>query len=292
MSHTPSADGPPQGDEEWSSIIRPQKGWFDWNLHELWRYRDLVTLLVWRDFVAYYKQTILGPLWHIIQPLLTTITFTVIFGRVAGLPTDGAPPFLFYMAGNLVWAYFSACLTNVSATFVRNAPLLGKVYFHRLAIPVAITISALISFAIQFVLFAGFLAWYGLRGTPISIGPSACLAPLWILMIAGFGFGGGVVISALTTRYRDLAFVVGFGAQLLMYATPVIYPLSAVPEKYRWISWANPLTPIIEGFRHGFLGGPGVDPLHVVYSLGCLAVILVTGLMLFSRVERTFMDSV
>lgn len=294
MSDTthPVSPRPSDDDAGWTTVIRPTKGAFDWRLGELWRYRDLVSLFVWRDFVAYYKQTILGPLWHIIQPLLTTLTFTLIFGRVAGLPTDGAPPFLFYMAGNVVWTYFATCLSNTSTTFVKNAPLLGKVYFHRLVIPVSIVLSALIALAIQFVLFLAFIGAYLLMGAKIPVNSSALLTPLWVLMLAGYGLGGGVIVSALTTRYRDLSFVVGFGVQLLMYASPVIYPTSAVPEKYQWIIRLNPLAPLLESFRHGFLGGAAVDPVYLVYSAVALVVLLVLGLVLFSRVERTFMDTV
>jgi lipopolysaccharide transport system permease protein len=294
MSDTTASPGPESSadDSGWTTVIRPTKGAFDWRLGELWRYRDLILLFVWRDFVAYYKQTILGPLWHVVQPLMTTVTFTLIFGRVAGLPTDGAPPFLFYMAGNVVWAYFATCLSSTSTTFVKNAPLLGKVYFHRLVIPVSIVLSSLIAFAIQFVLFLIFVAGYLFSGSRIPVSSSALLTPVWVLMLAGYGLGGGVIVSALTTRYRDLTFVVGFGVQLLMYATPVIYPVSAVPEKYQWIVRMNPLAPLIESFRHGFVGGTAVNPMHLLYSAVALVVLLVVGLILFSRVERTFMDTV
>lgn len=291
MTTEPDAK-PLDGEGPWTTVFRPRRGWFDWNLGELWRYRDLVSLLVWRDFVAYYKQTILGPLWHLLQPLLTTLTFTLIFGRVAGLSTDGSPPFLFYMAGNVVWAYFAGCLVNVSGTFVKNAPLMGKVYFHRLAIPVAVVLSSLIAFAIQFAMFVLCLGIYALMGTPMAVNSGALWTPLWVLMLAGFGLGFGIVVSALTTRYRDLAHAVGFGVQLWLYATPVIYPSSALPEKYRWLAWVNPLGPVVEGFRRGFLGGPPVDPWHLAFSVGCLVLVLLAGLMLFSRVERTFMDTV
>lgn len=279
-------------DSAWTTVIRPHTGWFDWRLGELWRCRDLISLFVWRDFVAVYKQTVLGPLWHVIQPLLTTITFTLVFGRVAGLPTDGAPPFLFYMVGNIVWVYFATCLTKTSNTFVGNSQLLGKVYFHRLAIPVSIILSSLISLGIQLLLFAASLGWFALRGTTIPLNPSILLAPVWILMLAGFGLAGGIVASALTTRYRDLVHLIGFGMQLFMYATPVIYPTSAVPEKYRWIVQLNPLAPLIEAFRQGFLGGTPVSVGQMLYSAVCLLVMLVAGMVLFSRVEKTFMDTV
>lgn len=278
--------------EPWTITIEPRTGWFDWRLKELWGCRDLIFLLVWRDFVAYYKQTILGPLWHVIQPLLTTITFTVIFGNVARLPTNGAPPFLFYLAGNVLWTYFSTCLTKTATTFVSNSALLGKVYFHRMVIPVSVVFSALIAFGIQFGMFLAFYCWHLFRGVPIGLNLSVLLLPLHVLMLGGFGLAGGVVISAMTTRYRDLSHVVGFGVQLAMYATPVIYPLSALPEKYRWIAVLNPLTPIMESFRNAFLGGAPVEALSLVYSAACLVALLLVGMALFSKVERTFMDTV
>src|SRR5512139_1453894 len=209
-------------DTYWTMDIEPQRSLFDLHLGELWRYRDLVMLFVRRDFVAVYKQTILGPLWYLIQPLLTTVTFTFIFGQVASLPTDGLPKFLFYMSGTVVWSYFAACLTKTSETFVQNAHLFGKVYFPRMAVPVSILISNLITFLIQFVLLVAFIIYFVLRGT--SIQPNwlwIALSPLLILMMAGLGLGFGIIISSLTTKYRDLRFLVTFGVQLLMYATPV-----------------------------------------------------------------------
>ena len=220
----------PSPDENWDMVIEPQRSLFDLRFGELWRYRDLVLLFVRRDFVAVYKQTILGPLWYLIQPLLTTITFTVIFGQIASLPTDGLPQFLFYMSGTVVWAYFADCLNKTSNTFVRNANLFGKVYFPRMAVPVSILISNLITFAIQFGLFIVFVLFFALRGTPIQPNWTwVALSPLLVLMMAGLGLGFGIIISSLTTKYRDLRFLVTFGVQLLMYATPVIYPVSSIP---------------------------------------------------------------
>lgn len=279
-------------DEHWTTRITPHQGWLDWRLRQLWRYRDLISLFVWRDFVSVYKQTILGPAWHIIQPLLTTLTFTVIFGNVAKLPTDGAPPFLFYLTGTVAWSYFSNCLINTSRTFVGNAHLLGKVYFHRLTIPISIVISGLISFGIQFGFLLVALAYYAVVGRPLHFTGWVLLSPLFLLMLAGYGLGGGIIVSALTTRYRDLANLVAFGVQLLMYATPVIYPASSVPAKYRWITELNPLTPIMEGLRLGFLGVGDASFGQLGISIGLMTAVIVLGLMLFTHVERTFMDTV
>ena len=292
MPANPSAPPESQVPGAWTIIIGPHKGVFDWRLAELWKCRDLISLFIWRDFVSFYKQTILGPLWHIIQPLLTTLTFTIIFGKVAGLSTNGSPPFLFYLAGNLLWTYFSGCLTKTANTFVANSALLGKVYFHRMAIPISIVLSNLIAFGIQFTLFLAFWAFYFARGIRVEPNLWMLSAPLAVIMIAGFGLGGGVIVSALTTRYRDLAQLVTFGVQLLMFATPVIYPVSSVPEKYRWVVSLNPLSPVFEAFRNGFLGGGTVTISQLAVSAVVMVATLVLGLMLFSRVEQTFMDTV
>ncbi len=279
-------------DSTWTMVIRPRRGWLDLSLNELWAYRDLVALFVWRDFVALYKQTILGPLWYLIQPVLTTVTFTLVFGRLAGLSTDGAPDFLFYMAGAVVWSYFSACLTKTANTFTGNAAIFGKVYFPRLAVPVSILFSNLIAFAIQLVLFLAFLAYYLLSGASVAPTPWLLAMPLLLLLMAGLGLGIGIIVSSLTTRYRDLQFLVAFGAQLLMYATTVIYPLSTVPEKYRWLLVANPMTSVVETFRFAFLGQGTVELVHLAYSAAFTLVVLVIGIVLFNRVEQTFMDTV
>ncbi|MBN2117156.1 MAG: ABC transporter permease [Anaerolineales bacterium] len=273
--------------------IEPQRGLLDLRFGELWRYRDLVMLFVRRDFVAVYKQTILGPLWYLIQPLLTTVIFTFIFGQIARLPTDGLPQFLFYMSGTVVWSYFAECLNKTSNTFVQNANLFGKVYFPRMAVPVSILISNLITFSIQFALFVAFILYFVLRGTPIQ--PNwlwITLSPLLILMMAGLGLGFGVIISSLTTKYRDLRFLVTFGVQLLMYATPVIYPVSAIPERFQWIILANPMTPIVEAFRYAFLGAGTVDLGHLLYSFVFMLIVVFLGSVIFNRVEQTFMDTV
>jgi lipopolysaccharide transport system permease protein len=283
---------PPSSPSAVETIIAPSRGWFDWRLGQLWRYRDLVTLFVWRDFVSVYKQTVLGPAWHVIQPLLTTIVFTLIFSRVAGLSTDGAPPFLFYMIGNVGWTYFASSLDNTSKTFVANSQMLGKVYFHRLVIPISIVISGLITFGIQLGVFLVVFGAYVLSGTSVHITSWLLLVPALVLMLGGFGLGGGILICALTTRYRDFKHVVTFGVQLMMYATPVIYPVSAVPAKYRWIAEINPLTPVIEALRLAFLGVGTVSPDRLLVSFAVMLVLLAGGVMLFTRVERTFMDTV
>ncbi len=282
-----------QPNESWDMIIQPQRGLLDLRLGELWKYRDLVMLFVRRDFVAVYKQTILGPLWYLIQPLLTTLTFTVIFGQIASLPTDGLPQFLFYMSGTVVWSYFADCLNKTSNTFVQNANLFGKVYFPRMAVPVSILISNLITFLIQFGMFLAFMAFFALSGTPIQLNWLWIgLSPALMAMMAGLGLGFGIIISSLTTKYRDLRFLVQFGVQLLMYATPVIYPVSSIPAQWQWVIQINPMTPIVEAFRFAFLGAGTVDTGHLLYSFGFMVVVVLIGAVIFNRVEQTFMDTV
>ena len=278
--------------DEWDLIIQSQRGWWDLRLNELWRYRDLIRLLVWRDFVAYYKQTVLGPLWYIVQPVLTTIVFTIIFGNIAKLSTDGLPPFLFYMAGNTVWSYFSACLLSTSNTFTANAGVFGKVYFPRLSMPVSVVISNLISFGIRLAIFLLFLVYFILTGADIHPTWWILSLPLLALIMALMGLGFGIIASSMTTKYRDLQQLVGFGVQLLMYATPVIYPLSSIEGGWRWLILANPMTPVVEMFRLAFLGASAVDPVSLLYSAGFTAVVFLAGLLIFNHVETTFMDTV
>jgi lipopolysaccharide transport system permease protein len=280
-------------DERWDLIIEPQRSWLDLRLGEVWRYKDLILLFVQRDFVSLYKQTILGPLWYLIQPLLTTIIFTFIFGNIASLPTDGLPKFLFYMSGTVVWSYFADCLNKTSQTFINNANLFGKVYFPRLAVPLSILLSNMITFAIQFGMFLIFELYFIWQGAAIQ--PNwlwILLSPVLILMMAGLGLGFGIIISSLTTKYRDLRFLVTFGVQLLMYAAPVIYPVSSVPAKFQWVILANPMTSIIEAFRYAFLGVGTVQIGQLVYSFVFMLVVMLTGTMIFNRVEQTFMDTV
>lgn len=278
--------------ENWDMIIQPQRSWFDVRLGELWKARDLIMLFVWRDFVSVYKQTILGPLWYLIQPVLTTLTFTIFFGRIAKLSTDGLPQFLFYMSGTVIWGYFASCLTKTSSTFTANAGLFGKVYFPRLAVPISILISNLITFALQFLLFLGFLVYFMATGSSVYPNAGMLLLPVLLLIMAGLGLGFGIIVSALTTRYRDLSFLVTFGVQLLMYATPIIYPLSSIPERFRFLISANPMTPIIEAFRYAFLGTGSISAMNLLYSFSVMLFALALGILLFNRIEATFMDTV
>ena len=282
----------PAGEQGWDLVIEPPKGWFDLHLRDLWRYRDLVGLFVRRDFVAVYKQTILGPLWHLIQPLLTTLMFTVVFGQIAGLPTDGIPQFAFYMAGTTVWSYFANCLTRTSNTFAANAGIFGKVYFPRMVVPASTVLSQLIAFAIQFGFFLCFYTYFRLHGAAIRPNWAIGLLPALLLLMAGLGLGFGIVISSLTTKYRDLQVLVGFGVQLWMYATPVIYPLSTMPDRFRWLLVANPMTAVVETFRYGFFGTGTFSWAYLGYSAGFTVALLLAGLAVFNRVERTFMDTV
>ncbi len=281
-----------RNDGGWSTVITPQRGWFDWRLGQLWRFRDLVVLFVWRDFIAAYKQTVLGPAWHVAQPLMTTLTLTLVFAGVVRLSTDGAPPFLFYLSGTVLWGYFSTTLTRTSTTFTANASLLSKIYFHRLTIPLSIVLSNLIALGIQLGVFAICLAYYIANGSSVHITQWALLTPLLVLVLAGYGLGLGIIVSALTTRYRDLTNLVTFGVQLFMFATPVIYPVSAIPAQYAIIARFNPLSPIIEAFRAGFLGVGTFTVDQLAVSGAGMVFLVVTGLMLFTRVERTFSDTV
>ncbi len=280
------------GADHWTMILRPKKSLFQINLKELWQYRDLIALFVRRDFVAKYKQTILGPLWFIIQPLLTTLMFVVVFGNIAGIPTDGIPQVLFYMSGIVGWNYFSTCLNDTSQTFLKNASIFGKVYFPRLAMPISVVISNMVSFIIQFLFLLCFLLYFYLRGADVSTGIEVLLLPFLVLMMAGLGLGFGIIISSLTTKYRDLTHLVGFGVSLWMYATPIIYPLSEIPERYRMFVLANPMTPLIETFKTVLLGVGSVNYLYLLYSLVFTIVLLAIGVLIFNKVERTFMDTV
>ena len=278
--------------EDWDLIIQPRDSLLHLHLKDLWRYRDLITLFVRRDFVTQFKQTILGPAWFVIQPLLTTIMFTIIFGNIAKLSTDGLPKMVFYLSGNTLWIYFSECLTKSSKTFTDNAHLFGKVYFPRLAVPISITLSGLLRFTLQFGFFMCFWGYYAAQGTGIHFTLAACLLPLLVLIMAGLSLGFGIIFSAMTTKYRDMTFLLEFGVRLLMYATPVIYPLSVIEGRWKWFILANPMTPIIEAFRYGFLGVGSFNWLYLAYSFGFMTILLFIGIVIFNRVEKTFMDTV
>ena len=278
--------------QQWTSVIKPVSGWFDIHLGSIWRYRDLIMLFVRRDFVAVYKQTILGPIWFLLQPLFTTLVFVVIFGKVAKLSTDGLPQVLFYLSGVVAWRYFADCLSKTSNTFVGNAGIFGKVWFPRLTVPISIVISNLITFGIQFVLFLGFWVFFYIKGADISPKPLILLLPLLIIQMAALGLGLGIIASSLTTKYRDLTQLIGFGVGLWMYATPIVYPTSLIPEKWQWLIALNPMAPIIEAFRYAFLGAGTIYPWQMGLSLGTTIIILIIGIILFSRIEKNFMDTV
>jgi lipopolysaccharide transport system permease protein len=274
------------------TVIRPANGWFDFRLSELWRYRDLIMLFVRRDFVSVYKQTILGPLWFLVQPLMTTIVFTVIFGRIAKIPADGLPHMLFYLSGVVVWNYFAGCLNKTSDTFAGNAYIFGKVYFPRLAVAVSAVISNLVTFGIQFALFLCFLVYFSVNGSTVALQPSVIFLPLLVLQMAALGLGLGIIVSSLTTKYRDLSYLVGFGVQLWMFATPIVYPTSQIPLKWQWLIALNPMAPIVEYFRYALLGSGTVTAFQIGMSVGITILVLFVGIVLFSRVEKSFMDTV
>lgn len=280
-------------DHDWT--IEAKASLFDLKLNEVWAYRDLLWLLVRRDFVSFYKQTILGPLWFFIQPLFTTIIFTFIFGNLAGISTDGLPKPLFYMAGITAWNYFADCLNKTSTVFKDNAGIFGKVYFPRLIMPLSIVVSNLVRFGVQMLLFLTLMAYYYFSGANFHPSWAIVLFPIIVVLMALLGLGAGMIISALTAKYRDLAFLIGFGVQLLMYATTVIYPLSTAIEKYPKYSWIieyNPMTPIIETFRYGFLGEGSFSWGSLGYATTVTAVLMIFGIVIFNKVERNFVDTV
>jgi lipopolysaccharide transport system permease protein len=276
----------------WTSVIRPKGRWFNISAQELYQYKDLVGLFVRRDFVAIYKQTVLGPLWFVIQPLVTTVLFTVIFGRVAGIPTDGVPHLLFYFSGNLVWHYFSATLVKISATFESNANMFGKVYFPRLTVPLSVLVTELITFAIQLAVFALLWGYFAVKGSVAPPTLSLLFLPLLVLQTAVLSLGVGIVVSSMTTRYRDLKYLLTFGVQLWMYGTPIVYPISIVPERWRWVFIINPMSAVTESFRKACFGIGGMSRPEIGIAVAATVVVLFVGLLLFGRIEKTFTDTV
>ena len=277
----------------WTEVISPKKGIFDVRLHEIWKYRDLIALFVRRDFVSIYKQTILGPLWIFIQPLFTTITFVFIFSRIAKLSTDGIPPVLFYLSGITMWTYFADSFSKTSNIFVNNANIFGKVYFPRLTTPISIIISNLIKFGIQIALFISIYIYYVITGkVEVLVNYYIFLLPILIILMAILGLGLGIIFSSLTTKYRDLGFLLAFGIQLLMYATPVIYPLSSIEGKFRKYLELNPLSSIIENFRYAIFSQGQPDLGGLVYCAAFSVVVLFLGIIIFNQVEKSFMDTV
>lgn len=281
--------------EKWDFIIERRSSLFDLKLDELWRYRDLLQMYVKRDFVTYYKQTILGPLWFLVQPALTTIMFMVVFGKIAGISTDGLPQPLFYMAGLLCWNYFADCLNRCSETFTANQNVFGKVYFPRLVVPLSIVVSNLVKMGVQSLLFIIIYVAYICQGYACEINAYALLLPLLVFMLAGLGLGCGLVISSITTKYRDMTYLITFGVQLWMYVTPVIYPLSTLQEKhagFMWVIQANPITNIIETFKFAFLGSGVFSWGSLAYSFCFTIFIMLAGILTFNKVERNFIDVV
>lgn len=288
-------------DAQWTTVIKPRNGLFEVNLKEIWQYRDLISLFIKRNIITQYKQTILGPVWFVVQPALTVIMYMIVFGGIAGIPTDGIPRPLFYLAGTCMWQYFADCLNKTSNTFVNNAGIFGKVYFPRLAVPIADVISGLLRFSIQFGFFAVIYVIYALVDPSCTAHFTwyALLFPLLLMMLAGLSLGFGTIISSMTTKYRDLQVLFSFIVQLWMYATPIVYPLSQTNGMY-WNGIAvhtlmclNPVTPIIETFKYGFLGnGAFVGWRWLIYSLVFMTVLIAAGIMVFNRVQKNFMDTV
>ncbi|MBQ6964034.1 MAG: ABC transporter permease [Paludibacteraceae bacterium] len=281
-------------DEEWSTVIKPRESLLDVDFKEIWKYRDLWSLFVKRDIITQYKQTILGPLWYFVQPIMTTIMYMVVFGGIAGISTDGLPQALFYLSGICMWQYFSECMTKTSNTFVSNAGVFGKVYFPRLIVPLSTVTSNLIRFGIQFMLFLVVYVYYVVF-TDVNVGPNlyALLFPVLVLMLAGLGLGFGILFSSMTTKYRDLTLLLGFFVHLWMYATPVIYPLSMITnEKLKLVMSLNPLTGILEAFKYGMLGTGSFSWMALGYSFLFMVALLALGIVVFNRVQRSFMDTV
>jgi lipopolysaccharide transport system permease protein len=278
--------------ENWDLIVKPHSKWYDLQLTQIFKYKDLLFLFVRRDFVSLYKQTILGPLWFFIQPVITSLTFTIIFGNLANISTDGLPQILFYMCGVTFWNYFSDTLTKTSDTFVANANIFGKVYFPRMIIPLSIVVSNLIKLGVQFLLFIAIWIYFLITESTIHPNSTLLLVPILIILIGFLGLSFGIIISSMTTKYRDLKFLVSFGVQLMMYASPIVYPLSIVPQKYKWLILANPLTSIIETFKYAFLGVGEFNWIHLAYSFVFTIVLLIIGLVMFHKVEKSFMDTV
>ena len=282
--------------EEWDLVIKGRTSLFDLNFNDLWRYRDLLLMFVKRDFVSFYKQTVLGPLWFFIQPIFTTIVFTFIFGNLAGISTDGLPQYLFYLSGITAWNYFSECLTKTSTVFKDNANIFGKVYFPRLIMPLSIVVSNLVRFGVQLVLLVFMMLYFGIvKDYDFNFSPALLFFPVLVVLMALLGLGLGLIITAMTTKYRDLTFLVTFGVQLLMYGTTVIYPLSEAKKKFPELAWLielNPMTGIIEAFRFTILGKGDFTAAGIGYSTLVTFIVLILGIVIFNKTERTFVDTI
>ena len=274
------------------TVISSKRKLFSINFRELWKYRDLIILFVKRDLKNSYKQTILGPLWIVINPFLSTFVFTVIFGVIANISTDGIPQFLFYMSGNILWSFFSSCLNRSSSTFLSNARMYGKVYFPRLVMPISGFLYNSVTFIVQFAMYFILILIYMFSGANIHPNALALLLPILLLQTALFGTAIGLIITSITTKYRDLNILVSFGVSLWMYLTPVVYPISQVPEKLRLLLYLNPVAPIIETFRYAFLGSGTFEPVYLIISMAVTVVILIFGIIIFNQVEKNFIDTV
>jgi lipopolysaccharide transport system permease protein len=276
----------------WTEEIKSHSSLFSINFKELWHYRDLLLMLLKRDFITFYKQTILGPLWFIVQPVLTTFIYVILFGNIAKISVDDLPMFPFYLAGITIWSYFSDSLTKTAAVFQNNSSLFGKVYFPRLIMPLSIVFSNLMKFGIQFLLFILVVLYFVFIKNELHPNLWIMATPLLLLLMAGFSLGLGLLFSSMTTKYKDLTFLLSFGVQLYMYATPVVYPISAIPEKYQWIINSNPLTSIFECFRYGYLGSGHFEPSSLLYTSISVVITLVIGVVVFNKVEKGFMDTI
>ena len=278
--------------KKWDLIIEPQQGLLDVNFKEIWDYRDLLFLFVKRDVVTVYKQTVLGPIWFFVQPIMTMLVYIVVFGNIAGIPTDGIPKPLFYLSGIIIWNYFSECFLKTSDTFTVNQDMFGKVYFPRLIMPLSKVVSGLIKFFIQFILFLVVYLYFLVDGVPVHLGVELLFVPYFIILMALLGLGFGLIFTSMTTKYRDLKFLIQFGVQLLMYATPIIYPMSEIPEKIRHFIFFNPLSHIVEGFKLAFLGQGSLTTSGLLYSSVCTLIVLIIGILIFNKTEKTFVDTV
>jgi lipopolysaccharide transport system permease protein len=278
--------------QNWTEEIKSHYPIFSINLKEIWHYRDLLRMLVIKDYVTFYKQTILGPIWFFIQPILTTLIYVLLFGQIAKLSTDGTPQLVFYLAGITIWNYFSESLTKISTVFKDNAAVMGKVYFPRLIMPLSIVVSGIMKFSIQFGLFVFVVLYFTFIENKIHPNIWVLATPILLLLMASFSLGLGMIFSSLTTKYKDLVFLLTFGIQLFMYASPVVYSLSSIPLKYKWIMNLNPLTGIFECFRYGFLGSGEFDVLNLFYSFFLIFVLMIIGVFIFNKVEKNFMDTV
>tara|TARA_B110000438_G_C15782868_1_gene637038 strand:+ start:962 stop:1819 length:858 start_codon:yes stop_codon:yes gene_type:complete len=278
--------------DKWDTVISPKRDLIYFNFREIFKYRDLIFLFIKRDFVTFYKQTILGPLWYIIQPLINAIVFTIIFGNLAKIPTEGVPPFIFYLAGNIIWGYFAICLNSTSNTFVRNSDIFGKVYFPRITIPISNIFIGMLQFFVQFIVFVCFLIYFYFSGSSINIDFTLIFIPLLLFQVAITGLGFGLMISSLTSKYRDLTFVMSFGVQLWMYATPIVYPLSLVSEKYRILFCLNPMTSVVESFRYIFFKESAIKLEYIFISIFISILVLILGMIFFNKTEKSFLDTV